>query len=113
MITISENAYSFLERKALFYSSRNRLPRIILIARSCQGARFAMCFDHAKDGDELINYREINILIDKSILDVYQGFELDVEQFFFAPRLLIKPIYDFRGCDCSTKCNNRGINEIS
>lgn len=111
MITITERAYEFLERKAKFFSSRNRLPRIILVARSCQGAKFAMCFDRVADTDSHISYRDLDILVDPLLLEQYRGFELDVEQFFFAPRLLIKPMEDFRGCDCDKKCNNRGINE--
>ncbi|HRY83003.1 MAG TPA: hypothetical protein P5533_00050 [Candidatus Cloacimonadota bacterium] len=107
MINFSEDAYSFTLRKALLYRSQGRFPRIILLARSCQGARFALCFDKAQDTDARMRFQDLEVLIDPQILEQYQGFELGTEQFFFAPRLVIKPVLDFRGCDCNSKCNNK------
>ena len=111
MIRFTEDAYKFTLRKALLYRSQGRYPRIILLARSCQGARFALCFDKEQDGDGRMYFKELEVLIDPLVLEQYQGFELDTEQFFFAPRLRIKPVNDFRGCDCDTKCNNKEVND--
>lgn len=109
MLKITERAYEFLERKAKFFSSRNRLPRIILVAKSCQGAKFAMCFDRPDETDTHIGYRDLDILLDPKLIETFGGFELDIEQFFFAPRLLIKPLVDSRSCDCDYKCNNAEV----
>lgn len=107
MIEFTEDAYNYTLRKALLYRSQGRFPRVILLARSCQGARFALCFDKATEGDSHMRYKDLDILVDPLILEQYQGFSFDTEQFFFAPRLVIKPGFDFRGCDCNSKCNNK------
>jgi len=37
-------------------------------------------------------------------MEEFSGFHLDLEQFFFTSRLLIKPVQQSYACNCSAKC---------
>jgi len=105
MLNITETAYNFLLRKSKLYYSQDRLPRLILTVKSCSGARFAVCYDKQREDDQILRHRDLKILVSPSLLQEYEGFELDSEEYFFAPRLLIKPFKNEFKCDCDSKCN--------
>lgn len=105
MIHITDTAYKFLLRKSKLYYSQNRLPRLILTVKSCSGARFAICYDKQREDDQVLRHHDLQILVNPSLIQEYEGFDLDTEQYFFAPRLLIKPHKNEFKCDCDSKCN--------
>jgi len=111
MLVFSESAYRLICRKADLYRSQNRQPRLVLLAKSCSGARFALCYDKEAEGDLHIRYRDLDILLSPGLIEEYGGFSFSTEQFFFAPRLLIKPDRDSKTCDCDHKCNKEVIHE--
>ena len=109
MLQISESAYQYLLRKSKLYFSQGRLPRLILVAQSCSGAKFAVCFDKPGETDQVLRYGDIQILVEPGLVEKYGGFDLDTEQFFFAPRLLIKPHKNSFKCDCNEDCVNKEV----
>jgi Fe-S cluster assembly iron-binding protein IscA len=111
MLVFSESAYKLVSRKAELYRSQNRKPRLVLLAKSCSGARFALCYDKEADGDIRISYQDLEILLSPYLIEEFGGFSFTTEQFFFAPRLLIKPDRDSKTCDCDHKCNKEVFHE--
>ncbi|MDP3114590.1 MAG: hypothetical protein Q8M98_07410 [Candidatus Cloacimonadaceae bacterium] len=104
-IEISPDAYQYLTRKSDFYGSRRRLPRIVLTELSCSGAKFSVFFDLANDKDIRLRFDDIEVLADAKIVDRFGGFTLELESFFFASRILVKPQRESNECGCKMKCN--------
>jgi len=110
-IKISDSALDYVKRKTRFYSSRNRKPRLIRVAKTCQGARFAVVFGFPLAGENAVSARELELYLAPELLSEYQGFEISTEVFFFTRRLLINPVQQSYACDCDTKCANRHPSE--
>ena len=110
-INITVPARRYLARRSAHYSRKGRLPRLILLERTCSGARFGLFFDRPAPGDAHLDCEGITFVAEQELLDRYEGFDLDLESFFFARRILVKPRRDSRQCDCDTKCNR--YNEVT
>lgn len=104
-ISITASARQYIARKSMYFARNGRFPRILLLERTCSGARFGLIFDRPADDDVLLACEGIVIRTKQELIDIYEAFELDLERFFFARRVLIKPRRDSRQCDCDTKCN--------
>jgi len=105
-ITLSDRAAQYLRKKEDFFLSRARVPRIVLAERNCSGANFRLFFEPAQDGDACIEAGGLKIRVPKELLDEFAGFDLDLETFFFASRLLIVPQQQSFKCDCGHKCSH-------
>ncbi|MDP2400695.1 MAG: hypothetical protein U1B83_07650 [Candidatus Cloacimonadaceae bacterium] len=104
-INISPDAYAYLARKGAFYGSRKRFPRVILTELSCSGAKFDIHFDFAREDDVRLRFEDIEVLADPGIIERFGGFTLELESFFFASRVLVKPRLESFECGCKKKCN--------
>jgi len=107
---MTASARRFIAAKRDRYARLGRLPRILLLERTCSGARFGLFFDLPAEADIRLECEGITFLMEKVLPEKYGGFDLDLEHFFFARRVLIKPRRDDRQCDCDTKCNR--YNEV-
>lgn len=103
-ITISSKAKGYLLKKLNYFNSRQRVARIVLTERSCSGAKFRIFFEPVHISDKEIVIDGASIYLPSELLDEFDGFSLDVEQFFFAPRLVIEPITQSYRCNCEQKC---------
>jgi len=103
-IQISTSAKAYIEKKLAFYAKKGRMPRIVVAERSCSGAVFRLHFEPAREGDISLIAGGIDILASQELLDYFGGFELDLEQFFFASRLKIVPLRQSYSCNCTEKC---------
>jgi HesB-like selenoprotein len=106
-INISESAKRFIDKKMKFYNRDSRVPRIHLAERSCSGAVFRLFFDHPNEQDEVCVQDGYSIHIARELAQEFEGFDLDVEQFFFATRVKVLPHHQSYRCNCSQKCNNK------
>ncbi len=104
-IRMTEAARRHIASRYAALSPKGRLPRIVLLQKSCSGARFGLFFDKAEEDDIHLSCQDISFLAKPILLEQYGGFDLDLERFFFAPRVLITPHANSRLCDCDTKCN--------
>nr|MDK2850833.1 Iron-sulfur cluster biosynthesis [Candidatus Cloacimonadota bacterium] len=105
-IEISKKAADYLKKKEEFFLSRSRMPRIVLAGRSCSGAIFRLFFELPQDGDTCIEVDGLKIWVAKDLLDEFEGFDLDLENFFFASRLKIVPHKQSFRCNCDQKCSH-------
>lgn len=103
-LKISDDAYALIKKRAGFYLSKSRLPRVVLTQISCSGAKFDLFFDHPRQDDVHLPWHDLEILTQPEMLERFGGFELDVENFFFTRRINIQPLKNSRACDCNVKC---------
>ncbi|MCB5253426.1 MAG: hypothetical protein RBR69_04865 [Candidatus Cloacimonadaceae bacterium] len=103
-IDISDQARAHLCRKIDFFLARGRVPRIVLAERSCSGANFRLFFESAHDDDRAFEVSGLKVFVPKGLIDEFNGFSLDMEQFFLNRRLKITPLTQSFRCDCSEKC---------
>lgn len=104
-IGLSEQARRLIASQCAIYVPKGRLPRIVLLQKTCSGARFGLFFDQAGDDDTRVDCDGITFLAGPGLLDRYHGFDLDMHSFFFGKRILVTPRQDDKQCDCETKCN--------
>lgn len=104
-VSISPQARDYLSKKVGFYASRNRQPRLVLAERGCHGANFRIFFEAPEPQDQKCQIDDLSLYVPKALLDEYQGFDLDLEQFFFASRIIVTPHLQSYTCDCKMKCN--------
>jgi len=109
-IEISDNAKIFLNKKLAFFSFKSRKPRIIEVAKTCHGAEFRLVFELVQPEDVAVFAMDVPLYIPQNLLAEYGGFKIDLESFFFAPRLVIKPFKQSFGCDCTAKCPEQKMN---
>jgi hypothetical protein len=105
-ISISNSARSYLLKKQSFYQYRNRMPRLVMVAKTCRGAEFRIVFEAPAESDLLHRDGELGLYIPQDLIRDFGGFNVDTELFFFALRLLIQPKVQVYKCDCKHKCNN-------
>jgi Fe-S cluster assembly iron-binding protein IscA len=103
-IDISDKAQVYLSKKVHFFRSKNRVPRIVITERSCSGAVFRIFFEPAQEDDLIFEQDGLQLYVPKNTMEEFSGFHLDLEQFFFTSRLLIKPVQQSYACNCSAKC---------
>lgn len=103
-LKISESAYHYLKGKNHFFAPRARFARIVLNGVTCSGARFSLFHDYVSDEDIRLQYRDLTLLVDRGLLERFEGFDLDLERFFLGTRILITPRVDDYNCDCEQKC---------
>ncbi len=106
-IEISPTASELLKKKQEFYRYKNRKPCLVQVAKTCQGAKFALIYALPEAGEIACSQAGINIYIAPQLIAEYEGFSLDTELFFFSRRLLITPQKQSFACDCKTKCNDK------
>lgn len=104
-IQASDLALQYIRKKLDFYGKRNRVPKILLAERSCQGAVFRFFFSPAAEDETKVSVQGIDLYLDPALLEEYDGFNLDLEVFFFARRLMISPRKQSYQCDCKQKCD--------
>lgn len=104
-VSISPAARNYLTRKAGFYASRSRKPRLVLAERSCHGANFRVFFEAPEAQDQEYSFDDLCLYVPKALLEEFQGFDLDLEQFFFSSRIMVTPRSQSYQCDCKMKCN--------
>jgi len=104
-VSISPQARNYLLKKAGFYASRNRKPRLVLAERSCHGANFRIFFEAPELDDQECCVDDLCLYVPKALLEEYQGFDLDLEQFFFTSRIIVSPRRQSYACDCKMKCD--------
>ncbi|MDD4310116.1 MAG: hypothetical protein PHO32_07020 [Candidatus Cloacimonetes bacterium] len=105
-IDVSESAKQHLQKRLEFYQYKNRKPRIVLVAQTCHGAEFRVVFEVLDTVDVEVSVDGFSLYVPTELMEEYGGFSLDMEIFFFAPRLVVKPLMQSFKCDCKTKCNN-------
>jgi Fe-S cluster assembly iron-binding protein IscA len=103
-IRISDSAREYLRRREGFFRSRNRYARILLTELGCSGARFGLHWDLPSEQDAVLTDGEVSLIVDKALLERFEGFDLEAERFFFATRISVKPRRDSFECGCQTKC---------
>ena len=107
LIQATDEVIAYIRKKLEFYSSKARVPKIVLAERSCSGAVFRLFFEAVAEGDERVRLGDLDIYLQPGLVEDYGGFSLDLEVFFFARRLLISPLKQSFQCDCKSKCNKR------
>ncbi len=110
-IDISPSASELLTRKQEFYRHKNRKPCLVQVAKTCQGARFALVYAIPKAGEIAIQEAGLEIYVAPQLFTEYGGFSLDTENFFFSRRLMISPHRQSFACDCQNKCNDKQTRE--
>jgi Fe-S cluster assembly iron-binding protein IscA len=98
MIVISQKALSYLKRKQ--QKAKATSCRIFLVAQHCHGAQFAYRFDEENENDEKIIEGDMPFLIDKTLLELYEGFVIDLESSFLMDKLKISPQKERHKCSC-------------
>ncbi|GEM_PF-1183758 len=109
-IEISDSAKLFLGKKLTFFGFKNRKPRIIEVAKTCHGAEFRLVFELIQPEDVAVLARDLVLYVPQNLLAEYSGFKIELESFFFAPRLVIKPYKQSFACGCTAKCPKHKIN---
>ena len=110
-IQFSKAATDYLRGKIAFFRSKARAPRIVLTGRSCHGAEFRLFFEVPQADDLKIAVEDIFVYVPAGLLNEFGGFDVDVEQFFFAKRIQIVPQKQSYSCDCDHKCKDNKIIE--
>lgn len=106
-IEVSAAAKELLHRKQEFYRHKNRKPCLVQVAKTCQGAKFALIYALPEAKEIAWSEAELEIYVAPELMAEYGGFSLDTELFFFSRRLLITPLQQSYVCDCKTKCNDK------
>ena len=108
VVFAEDTAYTYLAKKQRFYRKRGRVPKIVLTGRSCSGAQFRLFFLPPAPSDKAVSCGDFELYLKNDLLDIYDGFELGIEYFFFIPRLKICPKRQSYDCDCENKCDKAG-----
>jgi len=108
-MSLSVSARDYLRRKLAFYRFQNRKPCLVQVAKTCQGARFAIVYMVPEAGEAHWSEAGLEIYLAPELITEYGGFTLDTELFFFSRRLLISPLKQSYQCDCKNKCSNKII----
>ncbi len=78
MITITEKAAEkvkeFLEAQG---ESENNALRVAIKGGGCSGFQYSLTFDHKHDDDEVVEARDIRMLVDKVSKEFVEGSEID------------------------------------
>ena len=106
-IDISPSARELLTKKQEFYRHKNRKPCLVQVAKTCEGAKFALVYALPESGETAVTDAGLEIYVAPRLLTEYGGFTLDTEDFFFSRRLLITPVRQSFQCDCQHKCNEK------
>jgi Fe-S cluster assembly iron-binding protein IscA len=100
MIIISQKALSYLRGKQ---QKANGYPcRIFLVAQHCHGAQFAYRFDEEKDSDVKLVEDNFLFIIEKGVLELYEGFQIELKSTFIMDKLVIRPKKERHVCSCKT-----------
>jgi len=99
MLVISKKALSYLKRKQ--QKAKQASCRIFLVAQHCHGAHFAYRFDEEKENDEKVMEGDFPFLIEKSLLALYEGFQLELQSTFLMDKLKISPQKELHVCSCN------------
>jgi Fe-S cluster assembly iron-binding protein IscA len=99
MIKANSKVIDFLKRKQL--KAEENVCRIFLVAQHCHGAQFAYRFEAAKENDKMIEYDQFQFFIPTELLDLYEGFQLELQSSFLWDRLLINPLKQVHKCSCA------------
>ena len=106
---LSGSARDYLQRKLDFYRFKNRKPCLVQVAKTCQGAKFAIVYTVSEAGETLWSEAGLEIYLAPELITEYGGFNLDTELFFFTRRLLVSPLKQSYQCECKNKCSNKII----
>jgi len=99
-IKMENVVYERLVHKRKKLKREDKYVRILLRSTSCHGADLGIYFTRKEDSDEIIRYRDLEFAIDKDLLEMFEGFEIDYENFFLATRFKIIPFKDAKDCSC-------------
>lgn len=73
----SDNLKYILSEKSI----KNNTLRIFLSGMGCSGPNFNLASDEVKETDIIVDFEGLNYIVDKSLVDQYEGFEIKyVEQ---------------------------------
>lgn len=99
-IEVTDKAYEALIKIKRGAKPEDKYCRILLKTSSCHGTIFGAHFEQKRDEDICLTYREIDFIIQPKLLQQYEGFTLDYEQFFMMGRLSITPQKEYHECSC-------------
>jgi len=101
-IKMEDVVYERIVHKRKKLKREDKSVRIMLRSMSCHGANLGIYFTRKEDSDEVIQYKNLEFAIDKKLLEMFEGFEIDYENFFLATRFKVIPFKDVKDCSCGS-----------
>ncbi len=99
-IKMEKEVYERLLHKRKKLKREDKSVRILLRSTSCHGADLGIYFTRKEETDEVCQYQELEFIADKKLVEMFEGFEIDYENFFLATRFKIIPFKDEKDCSC-------------
>lgn len=80
MITLSDEAREELNE---FFSTKEKSPIRVFLARSCSGSRLALALDPATDDDKTFEVNDFTFVISESLLDTTGAIAINLSDMGF------------------------------
>ncbi len=106
-LIITDDVYDRLVLKRKKLKREDDSVRIILRSEGCGGTSLAYYFTHKVNSDDELQYRELEFIADKKLVERFEGFEIFSEHLFAETKLRVKPINEDVSKGCSGGCGNK------
>lgn len=97
MINITKEAIGAI-KKIYNFGEKDKNVRIFIKGIGWGGPKFGLTLDGVKDNDEVKRMNDISIIVEKNLLELYGGFEIDFLNSWIGEDFIVLPTMGGSNC---------------